>query len=161
METWNRVFSEMYPELASNWTHNTGNGSKANNTYTMGPIPDFFWTAIFSVMLVVAIFGNLIVFWIVLGNATDVHFTLVALHSLKRKSESRPLLGNYFLKINEFLSRSKSFFIKCLLERETITIPGHRRMQNVTNYFLVNLSCADLMMSCLNTAFNFTFMKSR
>ena len=38
---------------------------------------------------------------------------------------------------------------------------GHRRMQNVTNYFLVNLSCADLMMSCLNTSFNFTFMKSR
>ena len=34
-------------------------------------------------------------------------------------------------------------------------------MQNVTNYFLVNLSFADLMMSCLNTSFNFTFMKSR
>ena len=75
VETWNRVFSEMYPELASNWTHNTGNGSKANNTYTMGPIPDFFWTAIFSIMLVVAIFGNLIVFWIVLGKATDVAFS--------------------------------------------------------------------------------------
>ena len=38
---------------------------------------------------------------------------------------------------------------------------GHRRMQNVTNYFLVNLSLADLMMSCLNTIFNFIFMKSR
>ena len=34
-------------------------------------------------------------------------------------------------------------------------------MQNVTNYFLVNLSLADLMMSCLNTIFNFIFMKSR
>ena len=40
-------------------------------------------------------------------------------------------------------------------------ITGHRRMQNVTNYFLVNLSFADLMMSCLNTIFNFTFMKNR
>jgi hypothetical protein len=34
-------------------------------------------------------------------------------------------------------------------------------MQNVTNYFLVNLSFADLMMSCLNTIFNFIFMKNR
>ena len=34
-------------------------------------------------------------------------------------------------------------------------------MRNVTNYFLVNLSMADLMMSCLNTIFNFIFMKNR
>ena len=34
-------------------------------------------------------------------------------------------------------------------------------MRNVTNYFLVNLSMADLMMSCLNTVFNFIFMKNR
>ena len=40
-------------------------------------------------------------------------------------------------------------------------VSGHRRMQNVTNYFLVNLSFADLMMSCLNTIFNFIFMKNR
>ena len=38
---------------------------------------------------------------------------------------------------------------------------AHRRMRNVTNYFLVNLSMADLMMSCLNTIFNFIFMKNR
>ncbi len=34
-------------------------------------------------------------------------------------------------------------------------------MRNVTNYFLVNLSLADLVMSCLNTIFNFAYMKNR
>jgi hypothetical protein len=38
---------------------------------------------------------------------------------------------------------------------------AHRRMRNVTNYFLVNLSMADLMMSVMNTVFNFIFMKNR
>ena len=38
---------------------------------------------------------------------------------------------------------------------------AHKRMHNVTNYFLVNLSCADLMMSALNTLFNFIYMKDR
>ncbi|XP_015116536.1 tachykinin-like peptides receptor 86C [Diachasma alloeum] len=35
---------------------------------------------------------------------------------------------------------------------------AHRRMRTVTNYLLVNLSIADLMMTLLNCVFNFIFM---
>ncbi|XP_068201558.1 tachykinin-like peptides receptor 86C [Palaemon carinicauda] len=35
---------------------------------------------------------------------------------------------------------------------------AHRRMQTVTNYFLMNLSAADLFMSVLNCMFNFIYM---
>lgn len=68
IETWNTVFADLYPQLASNWTHGGRNSSNGITPYTMGYGADFFWTAIFTVMLVVAICGNLVVFWIVIGN---------------------------------------------------------------------------------------------
>jgi tachykinin receptor 3 len=37
-------------------------------------------------------------------------------------------------------------------------VMADRRMRTVTNYFLVNLSIADTMVSTLNVIFNFTFM---
>lgn len=59
------------------------------------------WTLLFSIMVVTATGGNLIVVWLVLSN---------------------------------------------------------KRMRTVTNYFLVNLSIADAMVSSLNVTFNFTYM---
>ena len=41
--------------------------SSADLPFKMKPAADIFWTVIFSVMLVCAISGNLVVFWIVLG----------------------------------------------------------------------------------------------
>lgn len=35
---------------------------------------------------------------------------------------------------------------------------AHPRMRTITNYFLMNLSVADLLMSSLNCIFNFIFM---
>ena len=95
---------------------------------------DVSWTVVFSIMITCAILGNLVVFWIVLGKWIQCCQLFV-------ENE------------NIFPNEVHYLFFLC--------ISGHRRMQNVTNYFLVNLSLADLMMSCLNTIFNFIFMKSR
>ena len=37
-------------------------------------------------------------------------------------------------------------------------VMAHKRMRTVTNYFLVNLSIADAMVSTLNVTFNYTYM---
>ena len=38
---------------------------------------------------------------------------------------------------------------------------AHRRMWSVTNYFLLNLTIADVMMATLNTIFSFIYMRDR
>ena len=40
-------------------------------------------------------------------------------------------------------------------------VSAHRAMWSVTNYFLVNLTVADLLMSTLNTIPSFIFMRDR
>lgn len=59
------------------------------------------WTVLFSLMIIIASLGNILVMWVILA---------------------------------------------------------HRRMRNATNYFLLNLSAADLLMATLNVIFNFIFM---
>lgn len=78
------------------------------------------------------------------------------MHTLTKSNSLKPKMCPFLscLSLVTYLHHSS-------MENDFFLFPGHRRMHNVTNYFLVNLSTADLMMSCLNTSFNFTFMKSR
>ena len=40
-------------------------------------------------------------------------------------------------------------------------IPAHRRMWSVTNFFLINLTMADILMATLNCIFSFIYMRDR
>lgn len=91
-------------------TRASSNGSRAAEldplaqVFEMSRAERLFWVALFSLMVLVAAGGNMIVIWIVSTN---------------------------------------------------------REMKSVTNYFLVNLSLADTMVSTLNVIFNFTSMLNR
>lgn len=49
----------------------------------------------------------------------------------------------------------------CALMFDMCVLSAHRRMRTVTNYFLVNLSVADLLMAVFNCIFNFVYMLNR
>ena len=40
-------------------------------------------------------------------------------------------------------------------------VVGHKRMWSTTNYYLLNLTMADIMMATLNCIFSFIFMRDR
>ena len=64
-----------------------------------------------------------------------------------------------FLPKNSFYSAGKS-----ILEQARNNIyfwKGHKRMWSVTNYYLLNLTMADIMMATLNCIFSFIFMRDR
>ena len=43
--------------------------------------------------------------------------------------------------------------------RKSYAVSGHKRMWSVTNYYLLNLTLADIMMATLNCIFSFNFMR--
>ncbi|XP_044743977.1 tachykinin-like peptides receptor 99D, partial [Chrysoperla carnea] len=86
--------------INNNLTQNGANETLINS-YILPWWRQVIWSILYSVMVIVATGGNLIVIWIVLA---------------------------------------------------------HKRMRTVTNYFIVNLSIADTMVSTLNVTFNYTYM---
>ena len=40
-------------------------------------------------------------------------------------------------------------------------VSAHRRMWSITNYFVLNLSLADILMAGLNCSFSFIYMRDR
>ena len=66
---WN-VLREVYPNATAKYDSQ----NSEEISFKMDPAADIFWTLVFSFMLVCAISGNLIVFWIVLGIKFEFYF---------------------------------------------------------------------------------------
>ncbi|XP_049782556.1 tachykinin-like peptides receptor 86C [Schistocerca cancellata] len=74
-------------------------------------------------------------------------------------TQSRPYQLHWALKLAWSLLYGTMLLVAAAGNATVIWIVlAHRRMRTVTNYFLVNLSVADLLMALLNCAFNFAFM---
>lgn len=102
--TTNSIVNDSFPTNSTNSTTfepEVGEQLEEFNTFILPLWQQIGWSLIFGAMVMVAVFGNLIVVWVVVST---------------------------------------------------------KKMRTVTNYFIVNLSIADTMVSTLNVIFNFVYM---
>uniref|UniRef100_A0A8D8U4H2 Tachykinin-like peptides receptor 86C n=2 Tax=Cacopsylla melanoneura TaxID=428564 RepID=A0A8D8U4H2_9HEMI len=79
----------------------------------------------------------------------------LTLQIIKSNSSKR---DRYEFTVNKMSLTVEIMWYTVFLLMLIIAIGAHRRMRTVTNYFLVNLSVADVMLSVFNCVFNFIYM---